>query len=167
MLYSFGHFPRLSGELPALFLSGYHWNPATRAPKEESGDRFLLRMSHRSELSASSDERQAIELLRGAKRLLLTGHLHPDGDCVGAEAALAEVLKSLGKEVWIVNPDPIDSEFDYLADEVTFGVYRGGELPRHDVSVLLDCSELSRCGELAPAITSHRSSRLTNVTRRR
>ncbi len=117
-------------------------------------------MSHRSEPQAASDGHGAIELLRGARRLLLTGHLHPDGDCLGAQAALAGVMTSLGKEVWILNPDPIEPHFDYLSRSVNFGVYKGGDLPRHDLAVLLDCSELSRCGDIADAITRQGAKKL-------
>ncbi len=105
-------------------------------------------------------EAAALELLRSSRRFVLSGHMRPDGDCVGAEAALAGVLRSLGKEVWILNPDPIEPQFDYLERENDFGVWSGANLPAHDVSVLLDCSELSRCGELGRALAEHPSKKL-------
>ncbi len=97
-------------------------------------------------------QRRALELLRGAQRFLLTGHVRPDGDCVGAQAALARVLEALGKDVWIVNPDPLQAQFDYLGRAVRYRSWDGGDLPVHDVACLLDCSELSRCGDLAGPI---------------
>jgi len=109
-------------------------------------------MSQRSEPRAATIDERALRLLSGAKRLVLTGHVHPDGDCLGAQAALSGVMTALGKEVWIVNPDPIDPCFEYLARETPFRAFEGGDLPRHDLAVLLDCSELSRCGELAAEI---------------
>jgi phosphoesterase RecJ-like protein len=105
-------------------------------------------------------QQAALELIRGGRRFLLTGHVRPDGDCVGAQAALASLLTALDKDVWIINPDPIEPQFDYLAREFVYGSYDGGDLPRHDVSVLLDCSELSRCGRLAAAIQGTHSRKL-------
>ena len=91
---------------------------------------------------------RALELLRSAQRFVLSGHMRPDGDCIGAQAALQRGLESLGKDVWIVNPDPPEPQFDYLTRECTYRTYQGGDLPAHDVFVLIDASELSRCGAL-------------------
>ncbi|MCB9914370.1 MAG: bifunctional oligoribonuclease/PAP phosphatase NrnA [Planctomycetes bacterium] len=105
-------------------------------------------------------QREALELLQQGRRFLLTGHVRPDGDCIGAEAALASVLTALDKEVWILNPDPVEPQFDYLARDFVFGAYDGGEPPRHDVTVLLDCSELDRCGRLADVLAGGASRKL-------
>lgn len=89
------------------------------------------------------------ELLRSQQRFLLTGHENPDGDCLGAETALFHLLRALGKEVAIVNPDPIGKAHDFLLRHTPFGHARATEpLPAFDVAVLLDCSQLSRVGVL-------------------
>jgi phosphoesterase RecJ-like protein len=89
------------------------------------------------------------ELLRAERRFLLTGHENPDGDCLGAEVALFHLLKALGKEVAIVNPDPIGKAHDFLLRHTPFGHARATEpLPPFDVAVLLDCCQLSRVGQL-------------------
>ena len=90
-----------------------------------------------------------LDAFREAKSIVLTGHVNPDGDCIGAQAGLARVLQSLGKEVTILNPDPPEEAFDYLSSVVPYGVFEGGALPEHDLCVLLDISELGRCGALA------------------
>jgi bifunctional oligoribonuclease and PAP phosphatase NrnA len=105
-------------------------------------------------------QKAALDLLLEGRRFLLTGHVRPDGDCIGAEAALASLLAALDKDVWIINPDPAEPQFDYLAREFHYGSYDGGDLPQHDVAVLLDCSELSRCGRLADAIEGVASQKL-------
>jgi nanoRNase/pAp phosphatase (c-di-AMP/oligoRNAs hydrolase) len=92
---------------------------------------------------------RALELLRDGKRFLVCGHSRPDGDCIGAEAALSRVLGALGKSVEIVNPDPIEARFSYLAESCTYRSFRG-TLPEHDVAVLLDFCELERTGPMAP-----------------
>ncbi len=105
-------------------------------------------------------QQRALALLREGQRFLLTGHVRPDGDCVGAQAALCRLLEAMGKDVWIVNPDPLQPQFDYLERDVRYRAWTGGELPAHDVAVLLDCSELSRCGDLAEPIAQAASKKL-------
>ncbi len=102
----------------------------------------------------SLDESQArvLSLFREKESFLLSGHVRPDGDCIGGEAALASVLLAMGKRVTILNPDPPDPNFAFFTDALDFGVYQEGELPQHDVAVLLDISELSRCGALGDKI---------------
>jgi phosphoesterase RecJ-like protein len=90
-----------------------------------------------------------LDTLRLERRFLLTGHENPDGDCLGAEAALFHLLRTLGKTVHIVNPDPIGRSYDFLTRHTPFGHARGDErLPEFDVAILLDCSQLSRVGAL-------------------
>jgi len=114
-------------------------------------------LDHRSHAEEGA---RALSLLREGRRFLLTGHVRPDGDCIGAQAALGRVLESLGKEVWIVNPDPLQEQFDYLAREVRFRVYRGGALPAHDVAVFLDFCELARTGALEAPLRAAPSKKL-------
>jgi phosphoesterase RecJ-like protein len=106
------------------------------------------------------DPRLALSLLRESRRFLLCGHVRPDGDCIGAQAALAGVLEKLGREVWIVNTDPPPPQLDYLARDSTFRVYRGGALPAHDVAVMLDFCEISRTERMEPALRAASSKKL-------
>lgn len=122
--------------------------------------RYRKAMSTRTEQSPTSAERAALDLLEEGSRFVLSGHMRPDGDCIGAQAAMAGILRAKGKEVWIINPDPIDRQFDYLSGENQYRSWKGGELPVHDVSVILDCSELSRCGDLGEALESYDSKKL-------
>jgi phosphoesterase RecJ-like protein len=94
----------------------------------------------------------ALQLLREAHSFVLVGHVRPDGDVIGAQGALSRGLMSLGKEVRILNPDQPGPEFAYLYEDCPFAVFEGGELPAHDVVVLLDFNEPSRCGAMQAAI---------------
>ena len=114
-----------------------------------------------SDSSPSTAEAHALELLQSGRRFLLTGHMRPDGDCIGAQAALARVLEAAGKQVFIWNPDPPEAQFDYLTREVDYRAWKEGDaLPPHDVTVLLDCAELSRCGDLEPLLVAADSKKL-------
>lgn len=107
-----------------------------------------------------AEREAALELVRGAQRFLLLGHRTPDGDCAGSQAAFASVLESLGKQVWILNPDPLSPSLEHLARARRYGVYRGGDLPAHDVAVALDFSEFSRCGDLREPVAKAPSRKL-------
>ncbi len=106
------------------------------------------------------DDERAVALVREAGSFLLVGHVRPDGDCLGGQAALCRGLQLLGKRVSILNPDPPAAEFDYLARECSYGVYSGGPLPEHEVCVLLDFNELSRTGPLERPLSEHPSRKL-------
>jgi phosphoesterase RecJ-like protein len=90
------------------------------------------------------------------KRFLLTGHVRADGDCLGAEVALYHLLKELGKEAFVVNPDPIAPRYVFLAKETPLshwnpGLADGG-VPNCDVACVLDVAVLSRTGPLLERI---------------
>ena len=93
-------------------------------------------------------QERALDLLRAGQRFLLVGHVRPDGDCLGSQAALVSVLEALGKEAVVLNPDVPDARYDYLLESGPFRTYTGGALPEHDVLVSLDINELSRCAGL-------------------
>lgn len=96
----------------------------------------------------------ALDLVRASRRILLVGHARPDGDCLGAQAALHRGLRGLGKEVAICNPDPPARVFDYLARHVSYGVFGSDGLPPHDLVILLDFNELSRTGAMAEPLAA-------------
>lgn len=108
----------------------------------------------------TDSQRAALELLAGAQRILLTGHEAPDGDCVGSQAALARVLRSMGKLVWVLNPDPVDDKYAFLSEPCDMRAFRGADLPVHDVVCLLDASELGRTGPLTEPLARARSKKL-------
>lgn len=106
------------------------------------------------------EQQRALELLQRGERFLLTGHVRPDGDCLGAQAALSRVLAALGKQVFVLNTDPPQPQLEFLGEACRFGVWRGGDLPVHDVAVFLDFCELSRTGDLAGPLARAGSKKL-------
>ncbi|MCK5796386.1 MAG: bifunctional oligoribonuclease/PAP phosphatase NrnA, partial [Deltaproteobacteria bacterium] len=77
--------------------------------------------------------------LRGAKRVLVTAHPHPDGDAAGSVSAAMLALIHLGKEVVGYNPDPIPDRLRFLPcmDDVVQVLPEEG----FDTTLLLDCSD--------------------------
>jgi len=97
---------------------------------------------------------QAISALLGpGRRVALTTHVNADGDGVGSEVALWHLLTARRVQVAIANPTPIPSRFDFL---VPGGADRSDraakEIEAADVIVVLDIADLSRLGDLGPAV---------------
>ena len=108
----------------------------------------------------TQQEQAALQTLQQAERILLTGHVRPDGDCIGAQAALYSLLMDLGKQVRIVNSNLPEAQFDYLREDIPFEADGGGDLPEHDLVILLDCSELSRTQDMAARLSSMPSKKM-------
>lgn len=89
-------------------------------------------------------------------RFLVTTHVNPDGDGLGAELGLWAYLRSLGKDARIVNQDPVGERYAFLDDEGQFEVYDPG---RHDALIadrevvfVLDISRVERLGALGETV---------------
>lgn len=93
-----------------------------------------------------TDLRQVADALRGCRRLLLSGHIMPDGDSVGSTLALARLLEAGGKLVTAVCPDPVPAMYRFLPGAE--GLVEGKDLQDtgFDTVVLLDCSDPERVG---------------------
>jgi phosphoesterase RecJ-like protein len=104
------------------------------------------------------------EILRSARGVLVSGHVRPDGDCLGSQAALYHLLRALGKDVSVVNPDPLSPRYAFLGEETPFGAYDGarteGGVPPYDALVVCDVSTLERTGPLAPILRARAAPRL-------
>ncbi len=106
----------------------------------------------------------ARRLLAGARRIVITTHVQPDGDGLGSEVALARWLAAEGKEVTILNPNPTPRRlafFEAIAPVESFSAERGREiLEAADLLVVLDISVPGRLGPLQPVVHEHRPSTL-------
>lgn len=48
------------------------------------------------------------------KNVLIVGHSHPDGDCVGSAVALAELIEVLGNTASVIFPEPAPLRLEFL-----------------------------------------------------
>jgi phosphoesterase RecJ-like protein len=98
--------------------------------------------------------------LEAAHSLVLTTHRDPDGDGLGAEAALADALRQLDKRVQVINADPVPRRYRFLTGSESFATYRAaahrGRVLGADVVVLLDAARASRTGRLGPVLRGRR-----------
>lgn len=86
------------------------------------------------------------------RRFVVTTHVNPDGDGLGAELGLWAYLQSLGKEAVILNPDPLPSRYAFLAEHGTYRAYdpEADEalIEETEVVIVLDISRWERLGAL-------------------
>ena len=96
-------------------------------------------------------------LIRDAKRISASVHIHPDGDALGCGLALVSYLKECrGKDAVLMVPDPVPDSLSFMLN----GFDRQDVITRSDPSGLrrridgsdllfcLDCSSWSRSGEM-------------------
>lgn len=95
----------------------------------------------------SKDFARLLEMLAGRK-VAVIGHARPDGDCIGAQVALARALASRGLDVICVNPDPVPRRLLFLVGGMTFRrtdeVLQTGE---ERAAIFVDCADHARGGE--------------------
>lgn len=89
--------------------------------------------------------RLVADAITRGRRFVLSSHARPDGDAIGSQLAMAFALDALGKEVTLVNRDPVPGPLAALpgtsrivvADRVD-GAY--------DAAIIMECSSLDRTG---------------------
>ena len=96
------------------------------------------------------------DLIDQSQKIVLTTHVRPDGDGLGAEAALFSYLDSVGKIVRIINVSPLPDVFQYLNEDSKYETFNT-EIHSHiienaDCIMIFDCNHISRLEEMAPLV---------------
>jgi phosphoesterase RecJ-like protein len=82
--------------------------------------------------------------LHEANRILIVSHIRPDGDAVGSTLGLGLALQEAGKAVQMVLSDGVPSSESHLPGSLQIRRKPEGEF---DLTILVDCSDLTRVGE--------------------
>jgi len=91
-----------------------------------------------------------INVLQKEDNFLITSHIHPEGDSIGSQLALAILLQKLGKQVTIINEDITPEVYHFLPQCEKIITYSSEyENSRFDVGIVLDCNQLERVGKVA------------------
>jgi phosphoesterase RecJ-like protein len=91
------------------------------------------------------------EALVRHRRFLLTSHYNPDGDNIASQLALASILRSLNKQVAIVDQDPVPGRYRFLPGWESIS---NQIVPQNaSCAVVLDCANIDRIGKAADIIT--------------
>jgi phosphoesterase RecJ-like protein len=108
---------------------------------------------HASDRSAPAPDWEAIaRALDRHDRFVVTTHVNPDGDGLGAELGLHAYLESRGKSARILNPDPLPPRYAFLAEEAEYEVYdparHDAVIAENEVVIVLDISRWDRLAVL-------------------
>ncbi|WP_206809796.1 DHH family phosphoesterase [Paradesulfitobacterium ferrireducens] len=80
--------------------------------------------------------------LKNSTRVALFSHVSPDGDCIGSMLALGIALRTLGKEVYYYNPDPVPHNLAFLPETERISAKLPNPWP--EVLLFVDCADLGR-----------------------
>ncbi|OGQ97825.1 MAG: phosphoesterase [Deltaproteobacteria bacterium RIFOXYD12_FULL_55_16] len=88
---------------------------------------------------------EIVRVLKSAKNVLVVTHIHPDGDALGSQLALGDILRSLGKNVFLYGEEQVCHLYRFLPG----GAEINSLLPAlqgFDCAVALDCGDCNRLG---------------------
>ena len=88
--------------------------------------------------------------LRERQSFILTSHARPDGDAIGSQLALAFALRALGKDVRLINRDPVPGAVPALSRRRRHRVRRARATGPADAVVTLECSDITTTGRGGP-----------------
>jgi phosphoesterase RecJ-like protein len=96
-------------------------------------------------MTTRPEVQQIVEAIRARRRFVISSHARPDGDSIGSQLAMAYALKSLGKEVVVVNADPAPAPLMAFpaVPEIIIAPSVDGEF---DAAIIMECSNLTRTG---------------------
>jgi phosphoesterase RecJ-like protein len=86
------------------------------------------------------------KILEKSRNILITSHLHPDGDAIGSMIAMAKALEKKGKNIYLYNDSCIPKIFSFLPgiEKIKRNV---PDYSKFDTAIILDCSETGRTGK--------------------
>lgn len=91
-----------------------------------------------------------LKVIKRYETFMISSHINPDGDAIGSQLALCSILKDLGKEVLVLNSDPVPFNYKFLLN--SYCVYtelssKADSEITAEVAIILDCGKLNRIGE--------------------
>jgi bifunctional oligoribonuclease and PAP phosphatase NrnA len=97
-----------------------------------------------------------VDLVGKHQRFLLTTHIRPDGDGLGSQLALAEVLEKMGKQVRLVIASSWPPRYDFLDPNKRIERFTApGDAWRNvDMAIVLDTGTWNQLGDFGPFLKS-------------
>jgi len=90
---------------------------------------------------------KVISAIRKYKTFLITAHVNLEGDSLGSQLAMKQLVHAMGRKAVIVDSDSVPDHYRFLpgADEVSTDV---DAAPDFDALIVLDCPTLKRIGRV-------------------
>lgn len=98
---------------------------------------------------------EIIQAIRGADNILVVTHTHPDGDAIGSQIALGNILEALGKKVFLYGEEQPSHLYEFLPG---CGKIKSTlpDLAEFSCAIALDCGDRFRLGRAMDALLSIR-----------
>jgi len=96
--------------------------------------------------------RAIIEAINKYSKFLITAHINLEGDSIGSQLAMKQLLNSLGKASVIVDSDPVPEHYKFLptADGISNLIDKSLDF---EAALILDCPTMKRIGRVRDLIT--------------
>ena len=95
---------------------------------------------------------EIVTVLRKNERFVITGHEKPDGDCLGSQIGLADLLRRWDKQVYLVNADLPGPVYQILPHLDWFST-KPPDQPV-DIGIVTDSGDINRTGSMADYLSS-------------
>lgn len=96
---------------------------------------------------------KTVRLIKRHKVFLITTHINPEADGIGAELAFLYLVRKLGKQGFILNESKVPAECKFLPGiNYIQSVSQRNKIREFDCVVFLDCSESRRSPKVAELI---------------
>ena len=87
-----------------------------------------------------NEDVKILELIKECTSFVIFVHRYPEGDAIGSQLALGQILRKFGKEVDMLNYDPVPWQYKFLPGCNLIRVMT--EFDRdYDCGFVLDCSD--------------------------
>ncbi len=108
---------------------------------------------------------KAVDLIEAAGRVLVTTHTRPDGDACGCVVAVAEMLKTIGKNVKTILPSELPEWYEFLFSEkpsvldkdVNVKQLIDGSFFQPDLIIIVDTNSRNQLAEMADFIKQNKA----------
>lgn len=90
----------------------------------------------------------AIKEIKKHRSFIVTSHINMEGDAVGSQLAMADILKKMGKRCVILDNDPVPAQFLFL-DGAKKAKTRLEKEESFDAVIAVDCPVAQRAGRVA------------------
>jgi len=113
----------------------------------------------------SDNLQKAVDLIEKSSKVLVTTHTRPDGDACGCVVAVAEMLKTIGKNVKTVLPSELPEWYEFLFSEkpavldkdVNIKELKDGSFFQPDLIIIADTNSRKQLEGLADFLTQSKA----------
>lgn len=98
-------------------------------------------------------EAAIIKSLRKYKSFLVATHINPDGDALGCQLALAEVLSRMNKKVYLYSHDKSPAMYNFLPHIKKIKIYTNKTKIKFEAALIIDSPSLERVGSISKLIS--------------